>query len=72
MPYTAPQIKAAIATVLANQRDEVVKSWANETDREKREQLWLKNQLLESIEECIQHDFESIIRLAAGESGAGD
>ena len=66
MPYTAPQIEAAIGEVLAKRRDDVVKSWASELDREKRERLWVEHQAIESIEELIRHEFKSIIERASG------
>lgn len=65
MRYSAKAIEAAIAAVLAKRRDDVVKSWANEKDREKRELLWLQYQNLESIEEGLKHEFPSIIERAA-------
>lgn len=71
MPYTAANVERAIATVLAKRRADVVSSWAQEQDREKRERFWIENQLLDSIEEILRHEFSSIIESAAGGSGDG-
>ncbi len=71
MPYTAANVERAITAVLAKRRDDVVKSWASERDREKREALWLEYQSIESIEELLRHEFASIIESAAGGSGDG-
>ena len=74
MTYTADNLKAAIGVVLDKRRADVVSSWANEQDREKRERHWIEFQLLDSIGEMIKHEFSSIIDSAAGggHHGSGD
>jgi hypothetical protein len=73
MSYTAKDIEAAIAQVLAKRRADVVSSWATEQTAEKRERLWVEHQSIESIEELLRHEFASIIeRAAGGEPGPGD
>jgi hypothetical protein len=73
MTYTAKHLEDAISTVLAKRRADVVSSWANEQDREKRERLWIEHQSLDSIQELLAHEFTSIIeRAAGGLPGPGD
>jgi hypothetical protein len=59
MRITVDKAAAVFSTVVAKQRQDVITLWAAEPDREKREQLWLRYQVIDSIEEAIQHEFKN-------------